>query len=78
MFRLIKGGKAEETKLEKRARALGQPQIQQWSDSYLNECGKALLAYTHTGQSMHLADAEEAVVALAVLIKELRSRVEGR
>lgn len=74
MFQLIKGGKAPETKLEKRARALGQPQLRDWADTYLNEAGRALLAHSKEGDPRFLAEAEEAAVALLTLIRELKTR----
>lgn len=73
-FRLIRGDKPPETKLERRARALGQPQLRDWADVYLNNAGRALLEYSREGDTQHLDDAEEAAVALLTLVRELRSR----
>ena len=73
-FRLIRGDKPPETKLQKRARALGQPQIQAWTDTYLNETGRALLAYSREGDPRFLDEAEEAAVALVTLVQELKRR----
>lgn len=61
-------------KLEKRAKALGQAQVRDWADAYLNECGRALLAHSREGDPAALDTAEEAAVALLTLIRELKSR----
>lgn len=74
MFRLIKGDKPDETKLEKMARGFSHPALQSMTDMSLNECGRALLHYTQEGDPRFLHEAEEAAVALLTSIRELRAR----
>ena len=62
------------SKLEKRAKALSHGQVIAWADTYLNDAGRALLAHTREGDPASLDAAEEAVVALLTLIRELKSR----
>lgn len=74
MFKLNRGDSAPSTKLEQRAKALGHPQVRDWADTYLNECGRALLAHSREGDLASLVEAEEAAVALLTLVRELKSR----
>ena len=61
-------------KLEKRAQSLSHGQVVAWADTYLNDAGKALLAHAREGDRAYLDAAEEAVVALLTLVRELKRR----
>lgn len=79
MFRLIRGeddGNAGPArgKIDKRAKALPTAQLTTWADLYLNEIGRATLAYNQQGDPRFLQEAEESTVALLALVRELRNR----
>lgn len=74
MFKLIKGDKPEETKLEKMARGYSHPALQAMTDMSLNEAGRALLRYNQEGDPRFLHEAEEAAAALLTSIRELKAR----
>lgn len=73
-FRLLRGNAPAETRLEKRLRAVGRDQLRDWADTYLNEAGRALLAYNQHGDSRLLDEAHDAAVTLVGIVQEIKRR----